>query len=127
VASTAAFQPGPFMSVYYATKAFVLSFSEALAAELENTGVMVSCLCPGPTKTGFQAAAGLGSSKLFEKLSVGDSMSVAEMGVEGLKKNQPVVVAGLQNWIMAQSTRFAPRSTVVWLMKKLQGPRMMKQ
>jgi len=83
VASTAAFQPGPLMAVYYATKAYVVSFSEALANELEGTGVTVTVLCPGPTATGFQAAAHLETSRIVSLLSKATSRSVAEVFMSG--------------------------------------------
>jgi uncharacterized protein len=111
IASTAAFQPGPTMSVYFATKAFVLSFSEALANELKGTGVTVTALCPGATATGFKTVASLDNSKLF-KGSVANSRSVAELGYKAMMKGKTVVVHGLMNKIMASSVRFAPRKIV---------------
>src|SRR5207302_5448034 len=82
VASTAAFQPGPLMAVYYATKAYVLSFSEAIADELRNTGVKVTALCPGPTATGFADAAGMTESNLFKVAKPMSSRRVAKYGVQ---------------------------------------------
>jgi uncharacterized protein len=111
VASTAAFQPGPNMAVYFATKAFVLSLSEALHEELKPHGVYVSCLCPGPTRTEFGNVAGFGGNGLFDKVAM-ESPDVVRIGLEGLDKNKAVVVAGLVNKIGATSTRFAPRSVV---------------
>ena len=111
IASTAAFQPGPTMSVYFATKAFVLSFTEALANEVKNSGVTVTALCPGATATGFQTAAALDSSNLF-KGSVAGSKQVAEYGYKAMMKGKTVVVQGLMNQIMAFSVRFAPRNVV---------------
>ncbi len=111
IASTAAFQPGPTMSVYFATKAFVLSFSEALANELKGTGVTVTTLCPGATATGFKSTASLDNSSLF-KGKVANSKSVAEFGHKAMMKGKSVVIHGFINKIMASSVRFAPRKLV---------------
>ena len=111
VASTAAFQPGPNMAVYFATKAFVLSFTEALHEELKPHGVKVSCLCPGPTRTEFGEVAGFGGNGLFDRTAM-NAPEVVEAGIAGLEKNRAVVVPGLVNKIGATSTRFAPRSVV---------------
>ena len=111
VASTAAFQPGPNMAVYFATKAYVLSFTEALHEELKPHGVKVSCLCPGPTRTEFGEVAGFGANAAFDKVAM-ESPEVVEAGLQGLDRNQAVVVPGLVNKIAAASTRFAPRSVV---------------
>ena len=111
VASTAAFQPGPNMAVYFATKAFVLSFTEALHEELKPHGVKVSCLCPGPTRTEFGDVAGFGGNGLFDRVAM-QAPDVVKAGLAGLEKNQAVVVPGLANKLTAASTRFAPRSIV---------------
>ena len=111
VASTAAFQPGPKMAVYFATKAFVLSLSEALHEELKPRGIKVSCLCPGPTRTEFGEVAGFGGNGAFDRLAMG-AAEVVEAGLKGLDKNKAVVITGTFNKIGALSTRFAPRSTV---------------
>ena len=111
VASTAAFQPGPNMAVYFATKAFVLSMSEALHEELKPHGVRVTCLCPGPTRTEFGEVAGFGGSGLFERVAM-ESPRVVEIGLKALDRNKAVVVAGALNRIGAASTRFAPRAVV---------------
>ena len=111
VASTAAFQPGPNMAVYFATKAYVLSFTEALHEELKPHGVKVSCLCPGPTRTEFGAVAGFGGSGLFDRTAM-DAPEVVAAGLDGLDRNRAVVVPGLVNKVGATSTRFAPRSLV---------------
>jgi uncharacterized protein len=111
VASTAAFQPGPKMAVYFATKAFVLSLSEALHEELKPHGIKVSCLCPGPTRTEFGDVAGFGGSGAFDRLAMG-AAEVVEAGLNGLERNRAVVITGTINKIGALSTRFAPRSTV---------------
>src|SRR5829696_4505545 len=97
VASTAAFQPGPLMAVYYASKAYVLSFSEALSNETSGTGVTVTCLCPGPTRTGFQDRARLGESRLFSVLSVASAADVARAGYDGMMAGRALVVPGLMN------------------------------
>ena len=112
VASTAAFQPGPTMSVYFATKAFVLSFSEAIAYELKGTGVTVTALCPGATETGFKTAAALDKSGLFKGNAIAGSKDVAEFGYKAMMKGKTVVVHGLMNAFMTQSVRFAPRNVV---------------
>jgi hypothetical protein len=111
VASTAAFQPGPKMACYFATKAFVLSLSEALHEELKPHGVKVSCLCPGPTRTEFGDIAGFGGNSLFERVAM-IAAEVVETGLQGLDANRAVVVAGWVNKVTATSTRFAPRSVV---------------
>jgi short-subunit dehydrogenase len=111
VASTAAFQPGPKMAVYFATKAFVLHLSEALHEELKRHGVRVSCLCPGPTRTEFGEVAGFGGNGLFDHVAM-NSKEVVAKGLKGLDKNHAVVVPGLINKVGAASTRFAPRPVV---------------
>jgi short-subunit dehydrogenase len=111
LASTAAFQPGPKMAVYFATKAFVLSLSEALHEELKPHGIKDSCLCPGPTRTEFGDVAGFGGNGLFDRVAM-NAAQVVETGLRGLESNQAVVVAGWMNKIGAASTRFAPRSVV---------------
>jgi uncharacterized protein len=108
VASTAAFQPGPWMAVYYATKAFVLSFSEALHEEVKIHGVHVSALCPGPTQTEFADVADLGGTDLF-KMFAGKPDAVERHGLAALKANKAVKISGLMNWVIAQSMRFTPR------------------
>jgi short-subunit dehydrogenase len=111
VASTAAFQPGPWMGVYFATKAYVLSFTEALHEELKPHGVKVSALCPGPTRTEFGAVAGIQSLGQFDRLSM-EAGPVVRTGLDGLEKNRAVVIPGATNKAGALSTRFAPRSFV---------------
>ena len=111
VASTAAFQPGPKMAVYFATKAFVLSFTEALHEELKPHGIHVTCLCPGPTRTEFGDVAGFGGNGLFDRVAM-ESPEVVEAGLKGLDRNKAVVVPGIANKITANSGRFAPRSVV---------------
>ena len=109
VASTAAFQPGPNMAVYYATKAYVLSFSEALHEELRPHGVKVSALCPGPTYSEFAERADMQRSELFKRFA-GDAARVARDGLDGLENNRAVNVSGTMNAVMAAGTRFSPRA-----------------
>lgn len=118
VASTAAFVPGPLMAVYYATKAFVLSFSEALAIELEGSGVSVTTLCPGPTRTEFEVRAGMSNTRIFRG-AVMDAPTVARVAYEGLIKGRRVVIPGLKNQLLIQSTRMAPRSVTARIAKAL--------
>jgi uncharacterized protein len=110
VASTAAFQPGPNFAVYFATKAYVLSFSEALHQEMKNTGVTVSALCPGPTATEFGAVAGFASDR-FDRFAT-DAASVVRAGLTGLDRNKAVIVPGAINKLTAQASRFIPRAAM---------------
>jgi short-subunit dehydrogenase len=122
VASTAAFQPGPYMAVYYATKAFVLSFSEAIAEELAPHGVTVTALCPGPTASGFQDKAAMGRSALVKGKRLPTADEVAAVGYRALMGGRRVVIAGFMNWLMAQSVRFTPRRVVTAMVKRLSRP-----
>jgi hypothetical protein len=122
VASTAAFQPGPLMAVYYASKAFVLSFSEALWREAQGTGVHVSCLCPGPTASNFRARAGTGATRLSNR-AVMSSQSVARLGYESFQRNDRVVVTGFSNALTARLVPFLPRRAVLNLVHSLQTPK----
>jgi uncharacterized protein len=122
VASTAAFQPGPLMAVYYATKAYVLSFTEALAEELAGTGVTATALCPGPTCTEFQEKAGLDVPLLRGPFLV-DAEEVARAGWKGMLRGKRVVVPGLANRVLAQGTRFSPRALTTKIARKLQERR----
>ena len=110
VASTAAFQPGPNMAVYYATKAYVLSFTEALHHELRRTRIKVSALCPGPTQTEFFDVAGVADS-ILARMSA-DARGVVSAGLRGLDRNKAVIVPGLGNKIGAQGSRFLPRAAM---------------
>jgi uncharacterized protein len=121
-ASTAAFQPGPYMAVYYATKAFVLSFSEALASELEVTGVTVTALCPGPTASGFQDKADMNASALVKGKKLPTSEEVAAQGYKAMKQGKRVFIPGMMNWLMAQSPRFTPRNMVTSIVKQMSKP-----
>lgn len=120
VASTAAFQPGPTMSVYYATKAFVLHFSEAIANELEGSGVTVTALCPGATESGFQSAAAMEESKLVKGKKLPTSAAVAAYGYGAMMQGKKVAIHGMMNYLMANSVRFAPRGMVLKMVRMIQ-------
>ena len=120
VASTAAFQPGPLMAVYYASKAFVLSFSEALWEEARGAGVHVSCLCPGPTASKFRARAGTDRTRLGKTSKVMASMPVAQEGYEGFLANKRVVITGGRNRIIVGAARMLPRGQVLKIVRRLQ-------
>ncbi len=113
VSSGAAFLPGPLMAVYYATKAYVLSFSEAISNELEGTGVTVTVLCPGATASGFQQRAAMEESKLISGQKIMDAETVAKIGYDGLMSNKTVVIPGLKNKLLAEAIRFIPRKTLL--------------
>ncbi|MBI1807060.1 MAG: SDR family oxidoreductase [Ignavibacteria bacterium] len=119
VASTAAFQPGPLMAVYYATKAYVLSFSEALRAELKGTGITVTTLCPGPTRTEFQKRAGMEKTNLFRSANVMEAATVAAIGYRGLMNGKGIVVPGIINKLVAFGVRLSPREIVTGVVKRL--------
>jgi short-subunit dehydrogenase len=122
VASTAGFQPGPLMAVYYATKAYVISFSEAIANEVRGTGVTVTCFCPGATHTGFAARAGNDQSRVFKQFGAMSAEKVALHGYKAVMEGRTLAISGAQNWLAAQSTRFAPRKMVTaisrWVSEK---------
>ena len=122
IASTAAFQPGPYMATYYATKAYVLSFSEALAHELKGTGVSVTAHCPGATATGFAEIAGNDTSKLFSLRPPATAAEVAAHAYAASGRGRPVAIHGLLNWIGAFSVRFGPRWLVPYLSAALNRP-----
>jgi short-subunit dehydrogenase len=123
LASTAAFQPGPLMAVYYATKAYVLSFSEAIADELRDSGVTVTALCPGPTETGFADIANMTASRLFNLAKPMSSADVARAGYEAMKRGRRVVIPGIKNKLLTQSVRVSPRRMVTMIVRKLQESR----
>jgi hypothetical protein len=123
VASTAAFQSGPTMAVYYATKAFVLSFSEAINNEVHNSGITVTTLCPGATESGFQEAASLQESRLVKGRKLPTSKEVAEYGYNAMLKGKSVVIHGIVNYLLANSVRFFPRSAVVKITRFIQDKR----
>lgn len=112
VASTAGFQPGPLMAVYYATKAYVISFSEAIANEVHHAGVSVTCFCPGATHTGFAGRAGNDKSRLFKQLGAMSAEKVARDGYRAVMEGRTLAISGMHNWLVAESTRFAPRKLV---------------
>lgn len=122
VASTAAFQPGPLMATYYASKAFVLSFTEALWEEARGTGVRVSCLCPGPTTSKFRERAGTDKKKLSRASTPMTSASVAELGYRAWKDNKRVEITGLRNRVMAAAVPFLPRAAILGIVRNLQSP-----
>ncbi len=119
VASTAAFQPGPTMSVYFASKAFVLSFSEAINNELKDKGVTVTALCPGSTDTGFHAVA-LGDPQLVRERRMDTAAGVALTGYSAMMKGKPVVVHGFKNSFLTNAVRFFPRSFIVKMARRIQ-------
>ncbi|MGH9694307.1 MAG: SDR family NAD(P)-dependent oxidoreductase, partial [Bryobacteraceae bacterium] len=119
VASTAAFQPGPLMAVYYASKAYVVSFSSALHNELRPHGVLVTTLCPGPTQTEFQRRAQMEATRLFRGTAM-NSTSVARIGFDAMMRGKPLVVAGRLNGLMAFLTRFAPRQMAASMARRMQ-------
>ncbi len=123
VGSVAGFQPGPLMAVYYATKAYVNSFSEALTHELAGSGVTVTCLAPGPTTSEFAAVAGMDATKLFTVGSVADARSVAEAGVRGMMRGKRMVVTGFRNRFLLFAERFVPRGLVIRSVHAMQAKR----
>ena len=123
LASTAAFQPGPLMAVYYATKAYVLSFSEALANEVKGTGVTVTALCPGPTITDFQRQAGIEGTALFTGPLVMDAASAALAGYRGMMRGDSLVIPGVGNNILVQALRVTPRRVATAIARKIQEKR----
>lgn len=125
VGSVAGFQPGPFMAVYYATKAYVNSFSEALSNELAGTGVTSTCLAPGPTPTEFAAVAGMQESKAFTVGAITDARSVAEAGLRAVFRGKRMVIPGFRNRVLLFAERFVPRGLVIrairWMQEKRRG------
>jgi len=123
VASTAAFQPGPWMAVYFASKAYVLSFSEALAEELRGTGVAVTTLCPGPTATGFQKRAGMERSPIGGRLAVGSAARVARAAYDGMQRGRRLVIPGWQNRLGSLLPRVVPRGLATRIVARLTSAR----
>ena len=121
VASTAAFQSGPTMSVYCATKAYVLSFTEAISNEVIDKGITVTALCPGATKTGFEVAGGLEDSKIFKNKNLPTGKEVAEFGYRSMLKGKTVAIHGIMNTILSTSIRFIPRALVLKVTRKILG------
>jgi uncharacterized protein len=126
VASVAGFIPGPFMTIYYASKAFVLSFSEGLSVELKNTGVSITVLCPGPTKTAFEENASLGGSDLFKQMPVANALSVAKYGYSAMQQRRAVAVPGLFNKFSIVFMGLLPRVLVRNITGYIQGRNKMK-
>ena len=123
VASTAAFQPGPLMANYYASKAYVLSFSEAMWEEARGTGVHVSCLCPGPTVSKFRERAGTGKTKLAKNAGAAmASEPVARAGYNAWKANRAVVVTGARNAFQAGMVKYLPRKMLLGIVRNMQSP-----
>lgn len=122
VASTAGFVPGPFMAVYYATKAYVISLSMGLREELSGTGVTVTVLAPGATRTGFEATAGTGETKLFRRPGVMTARDVAEAGIQGTLTGRDIVVPGAWNRVQAAAAGLAPRWLTAKIARSLQDP-----
>jgi short-subunit dehydrogenase len=120
LASTAAFIPGPLMATYYATKAYVLSFSEALNNELSGTGVTVTALCPGPTSSGFQARAQMEDSRLVRGREILDAATVAQAGYAGLMRGRPVVIPGASNRLIPLIPRLLPRRIIPGIIRRAQ-------
>ena len=121
VASTAAFVPGPWMSIYYASKAFLLSFSEATAYELKPHGISVTTLCPGPTESEFKVRAGSQRSRLFEAF-VMDAPTVARAGFEGMMRGKTVVIPGLRNKMIPMAARIIPRGMIAMMSHRAARP-----
>ncbi len=121
VSSIASFQPGPFMAVYYATKAFVTSFSQAIDEELRGTGVTVTCLCPGPVATHFAERAGVQKTPLFQNVGIASAEVVARFGYRALMKGQRLAIQGTSNKLLVQAERFLPRALVTRVVGKIQA------
>lgn len=123
VASTAAFQPGPLMTTYYASKAYVLSFTQALSEELKGSNITVTALCPGPTSTNFGKRAGFKNEKILRGILSMDSNEVALIGYRGLMKGKALVIPGKLNWVGTQLVRLLPRSVPGKFIKLVQQKR----
>lgn len=122
IASTAGFQPGPLMAVYYATKAYVISFSEAVADEVRNSGVTVTCFCPGATDTAFAKRAGNENTRVFKRFGAMRADKVALDGYRAVMEGKTLAISGIQNWLVAESTRFAPRKLVTAISRWVSEP-----
>ncbi|MGO8997036.1 MAG: SDR family NAD(P)-dependent oxidoreductase [Polyangiaceae bacterium] len=122
VGSTAGFVPGPLMAVYYASKAYVLSLSVALANEVAGSGVTVTCLCPGATRTAFDTSAGNDKTRLFKGGRVMESMAVAKAGVEAMFRGDAICVPGFMNRLMVSTAGLAPRSMLARIARGYQEP-----
>lgn len=122
VASTAAFQPGPLMAVYYASKAFVVSFTQALSNEMKGSNVLISTLCPGPTRTEFQQRAKMGDV-LLSKINMMDAATCARIAYDGIGKGKTLIIPGFMNKLTVQSNRLFPRKLVIAVARRLQEKR----
>lgn len=119
VASTAGFYPGPLMAVYYASKAYVVSYSQALANELKKTGVTVTCLCPGPTATNFQSVAGVEKSRLFKISKMATAKEVAEYGCQAMMSGKTVAIPGGMNNFLLFFSRFLSRKAITRFVRSI--------
>ena len=119
VASTASFQPGPTMAVYSATKAYVLSFTEAVSNEVKGSGISITALCPGPTETGFSAAGSMDGSRLFRNKRLPTGKDVAQFGYRAMLAGKTLAIHGIKNNIMTTGIRFIPRSWVVAVSRRM--------
>lgn len=120
ISSTAAFQPGPMMAVYYATKHYVQAYSEALYEEWKEFGISVTALCPGPTHTGFMDAANMQDAKIFNTIKLPDAAEVARFGYKAMMRGEMTAIHGTLNHLMAHSVKFAPKKLALKIVKKLQ-------
>jgi short-subunit dehydrogenase len=123
LASTAAFQPGPMMSVYYATKHYVLAFSEGIANEWKDFGVTVTALCPGPTQSGFQETAEMQKSNLVADKRLPSAKEVAKYGYQAMLDGKTVAIHGFKNKILSKGVKLMPRKVVTSTVRKLQAPK----
>lgn len=121
VASTAAFAPGPFMAVYYASKAYVESFSVAIAEELRGTNVACTCLCPGPVPTEFSGVAGSENASLFKRATKVTAESVARAGLDGFFRARTIVMPGAANRVVTTTTRLLTRRAAARIVRRIQG------
>lgn len=119
IGSVASFQPGPGMATYFATKSFVLSYSQAMDVELSGDGVRVLCLCPGNTSTAFHTVAGTSRSKWMHKVAAMGAKRVAEIGIAQIDQGKRVQVAGFLNFWMVFSVRLLPMTLVAWISSKI--------
>ncbi len=119
ISSTAAFQPGPMMAVYFASKAFVLNFSEAIGYELKNDNITITTLCPGPTSTNFGEVSGMNASQLVKKVRIASSTEVAKLGYRAMMKGKSTVIHGTQNKLAPFGIRFIPRKCVTRISAKI--------
>jgi len=119
LSSLAAFQPGPMMAVYFATKSFVLSLSESIGSECKKIGVTVTALCPGPTSTGFGEESKMSASELVSHATIASARDVAWVGYKAMMKGKPVVIEGTKNKFIPFLIRLLPRRLVTWISAKV--------